>query len=434
MGRHTTPNLNAPVEYGNARPGTPALAAVPVPFARKMQRPLVPLALLVVALALAPAVAPSPARAEPHTVRRGETLGGISRRYGCKLADIKRENGLRGDVIRAGQKLDLPESCTRVLPDADAPKNKKKTLVHEVLAGETIEEIALRYGMPLEALTKKNARVLKKGLKPGLKLKVETVQGERAQRKIAYTIEAGDTLGAIARRFGVSLKDLKRMNPRKDPDRLRIGDRLVIYKEGPSPSQAVGRPQRGRLVDGEHFKDVPGTFLRRPDLTWGTNETVRALKAAIAEVRRKHRGVHDLVIGDISRKDGGFLAPHKSHQSGLDVDIGFYFKGQKKHGPRSFPDATRVALDLEATWDLVLALVGPSEDASNVEYMFIGYPVQKKLYDYAREKGVPESKLAWIFQYPRGSRAMRGLVRHEPGHTNHIHIRFKCPSGDVACL
>jgi len=407
-------------------------------------RRIAPGLVLVIALA-ALGVTASPASAEPHVVKRGETLGGIARRYACKLGELKAANDLRGDAIRAGQELVIPPSCGNA-PAADAPPDtakpssksaapKKKTLTHEVLPGESVEEIALRYGMPLDALQAKNKRVLAKGLKPGLRLKVETLKDERAQRKITYTIEAGDTLGGIAKRFGVSLKDLQRMNPGKKPERLRIGDRLVIYGEGkPTRSQAVGLPQRGRLVDGEQFKDVAGTFLRRPHLTWGTNETVRAMKAAIAEVRKKHPKVHDLVIGDFSRKEGGFLPPHKSHQSGLDVDLGFYFKGQPKHGPKAFLDATRVALDLEATWTLVTALVGPSEAASNIEYMFIGYPVQKKLYDYARGKGVSEAKLDWLFQYPRGSRAMRGIIRHEPGHTNHIHLRYKCPSGDVACL
>lgn len=397
-------------------------------------------------LGLALALTALPARAEPHVVRKGETLGSIARRYDCKLGELKNANDLRGDAIRAGQKLVIPPSCGNA-PAAEPPADqaakrsaksaapKKRTLTHEVLPGETIEEIALRYGMPLDALQHKNQRLLAKGLKPGLRLKVETTSDERAQRKITYTIESGDTLGTIARRFGISVKDLQRMNPGKKPERLRIGDRLVIYAEGrPTRSQAVGLPQRGRLVDGEQFKDVAGTFLRRPHLAWGTNETVRAMKAAIAEVRKKHPKVHDLVIGDFSRKEGGFLAPHKSHQSGLDVDLGFYFRGQPKDGPKAFLDATRVALDLDATWTLVTALAGPSETASNVKYMFIGYPVQKKLYDYAKDKGVPEAKLDWLFQYPRGSRAMRGLIRHEPGHTNHIHIRYKCPSGDVACL
>jgi LysM repeat protein len=385
----------------------------------------------------------APANAEPHVVRKGQTLSGIAQRYGCTLGEIKAKNGLRGDGIRAGQKLEIPASCKSapeavVAGSAKADKPAKparlRRLSHEVIEGETLEMIALRYGMPLEDLEKDNARALKAGLKPGLRLKVVSSSEERAQRKITYTIESGDTLGSIARRFGMSTKDIMRMNPGKKPERLRIGDRLTIYKEGKATrSQAVGKPQRGRLVNGEQMKNVPGAHFRRPLYTWGTNETVRALKAAIAEVRRKHPKAHDLVIGDLSRENGGFLAPHKSHQSGLDADIGFYFRNQPREGPRVNLSAATSAMDYEANWTLITALAGQSEEASNVEYMFIGYRVQEKLYKWAKENGISDKKLDWLFQYPRGSRAMSGLIRNEPGHDNHIHIRFKCPRGD-ACL
>ena len=43
-----------------------------------------------------------------HTVRRGETLGGIARRHGITIGAIQRANGLRGTVIRAGQRLKIP--------------------------------------------------------------------------------------------------------------------------------------------------------------------------------------------------------------------------------------------------------------------------------------------------------------------------------------
>ncbi len=403
---------------------------------RAMSAPLLLPKTLCRALAVAMLLTAGSSYAEPHVVRKGESLGLIAKRYGCSIGELKSANAIRGDKIRIGQKLELPEACAKPTETEAAGKKKEKPkrLTHEVLEGETLEEIALRYGMPLDDLKTKNKSTLKKGLKPGLKLKVETSASERAQRKLTYTIEAGDTLGSIGRRFGVTVKDLLRMNPGKKAEKLRIGDRIVIYKEGkPSRSEAVGLPQRGRLVNGEQLKDVPGAYVRRPDNAWGTNETIRALKLAIAEVRRKHPDSHDLVIGDISRKDGGYLPPHRSHQSGLDVDTGFYFSGLKKGGPKVALDAMKMRLDYGATWTFISTLAGQNEASSQVEYMFIGYSVQEKLYNWARENGVPQSRLDWIFQYPRGSRAMHGLIRHEPGHTNHIHIRFQCPRGDSAC-
>jgi membrane-bound lytic murein transglycosylase D len=45
-----------------------------------------------------------------HKVRRGQTLGSIAARYGCSVEQIRRGNGLRGNKIRAGQRLRIPVS------------------------------------------------------------------------------------------------------------------------------------------------------------------------------------------------------------------------------------------------------------------------------------------------------------------------------------
>lgn len=46
--------------------------------------------------------------ATTHTVARGDTLYSISRRYGTTVARIRSANGIRGDVIRPGQRLTIP--------------------------------------------------------------------------------------------------------------------------------------------------------------------------------------------------------------------------------------------------------------------------------------------------------------------------------------
>ncbi len=50
---------------------------------------------------------PVSAPARTHTVRSGESLGLIAKRYGVSVSELKRWNGLRSDLIRAGQKLVL---------------------------------------------------------------------------------------------------------------------------------------------------------------------------------------------------------------------------------------------------------------------------------------------------------------------------------------
>ena len=57
--------------------------------------------------------------------------------------------------------------------------------------------------------------------------------------------------------------------------------------------------------------------------------------------------------------------------------------------------------------------------------------VQRWMYEWGLENGRSEKKLRRIFQYPKGKG--RTLIRHEPGHLNHIHVRFRCPASDENC-
>ena len=58
-------------------------------------------------------------------------------------------------------------------------------------------------------------------------------------------------------------------------------------------------------------------------------------------------------------------------------------------------------------------------------YIFLDYEVQKQLYEHAKKRGVPESRLDEYLQYPRGKRRNYGIIRHWRSHKGHIHVRFK---------
>jgi LysM repeat protein/murein endopeptidase len=369
-----------------------------------------------------------PAAAEEHEVARGETLGEIARAFDCPEKVIRSHNKLRGSRLKAGQRVAIPdEAC-------EAARKGPGVVTHLVLAGEQLSDLASRYLTTEQAIIKQNGKKATSQFWPGQKLKVKTTDKSRAQGFINHRIEAGDTLERIARKYGLTARDLARMNPKRKTERMRIGDTLQVLTDGKrGRSRAVGKPQNGRLEGALQLQPGPGYFVRRPNAAWGTAEMLRGLKEAFHAVNKKHKDAHDVVVGDLSREKGGHLSPHKSHQTGLDADVGWYFKGLKK-APNYFLDASQGKLDLDATWTLLDALAGASEAKSRVEYMFVGYSVQEKLYKHAESIGVSKKRLDGVFQYPRGSRAMHGLIRHEPGHTDHVHIRFKCPRHNEACL
>ena len=74
-----------------------------------------------------------------------------------------------------------------------------------------------------------------------------------------------------------------------------------------------------------------------------------------------------------------------------------------------------------------------SSESGGVQMIFLDFELQHMLYDWALENGESADYLAKLFQYPHGRGASAGIVRHEPNHGDHMHVRFRCPSGDTAC-
>ncbi len=96
-----------------------------------------------------------------------------------------------------------------------------------VQPGDTLLGIALKLNVPAATLQALNGLTNPDMLRVG---QVLTLPAPRTAG--TYVVQAGDTLGAIALRFRVSVDDLMRANRLADPDKLRIGQRLVIPSGG----------------------------------------------------------------------------------------------------------------------------------------------------------------------------------------------------------
>ena len=197
--------------------------------------------------------------------------------------------------------------------------------------------------------------------------------------------------------------------------------------------QSVGAPWAGRLQHATALPPGDGYFLRRPGRAYGTQTTIELTERAIGETLDAFPDEHVLAIGDISAPSGGTITQHRSHQSGRDIDVGLFYRDKPAGYPASFVHADEDNLDCAATFKLLESFLATADDDGGVQMIFLDFDVQGILYDWALDHGVSERRLERIFQYPHGRGSSEGIVRHEPNHDNHMHVRFRCPAEDTGC-
>ncbi|MEI7411535.1 N-acetylmuramoyl-L-alanine amidase AmiB [Pectobacterium aroidearum] len=90
-----------------------------------------------------------------HTVARGETLSSIARRYGVSLAAMRDVNKLNKDIVWVGQRLNIPATGTKQAASTPTPK-KAAPVKHKVVKGDSLSAIAARYGVSMKDIQQAN--------------------------------------------------------------------------------------------------------------------------------------------------------------------------------------------------------------------------------------------------------------------------------------
>jgi membrane-bound lytic murein transglycosylase D len=179
-----------------------------------------------------------------HHIARGETLAAIAHRYGTSVDALKRTNGLRGHLIRAGDSLLVPGPLKPLQYYTLSQHNRRYrglsrdgsgTLTYTVQRGDTLWDISRQYGVSIRQMCAWNGISARSILRPGQKLRLDagaTVVKARLDRKTstpaAYTVRKGDSLWLISRRFGVSVAELQRWNGLSRNSVLQPGQSLLI--------------------------------------------------------------------------------------------------------------------------------------------------------------------------------------------------------------
>lgn len=179
-------------------------------------------------------------------------------------------------------------------------------------------------------------------------------------------------------------------------------------------SMSVGFTESGSQLNAVQFPREGGPWVVvEPNEAWGSRETIDYIMAAAKQVAERMPGGPPLRVNDISKKDGGWLRPHKSHQSGRDVDLGLFYPDNAKCSR-----AREKCMDVARNWALVRALV----TTGDVQMILIDKRIQAALYEHALSIGEDKAWLDSLFH--AGADA---LVKHARRHRDHFHVRYYAP-------
>lgn len=172
-----------------------------------------------------------------HTVRRGETLGLIAERYGVTVSRLKDWNDLRSNKIFVGQRLKVVSMVDKgeieVEGDADVQEN---ATTHKVRRGESLFSIAEDYGVTIDNLKEWNnlsgssidaGQTLIVNASAAKALKKSSGSSEKKAATTKHKVRRGETLGAIASRYGVTVDNLKDWN-NLSSSRIDVGQTLIV--------------------------------------------------------------------------------------------------------------------------------------------------------------------------------------------------------------
>jgi hypothetical protein len=333
--------------------------------------------------------------------------------------------------------------------------DRPRWIRHTTGPRETKDDLAARYGLDASMLREWNPKTLarrRRYLPEGVELRLKAVRIPPPREPITYVAEAGDTWETVAVDHRVDVHDLKHYNGARNEDSLDAlipGRELTVWVDpaidwtvnrfpGPEidpawldiPQKAfsAGHPNRGRIKGEPHqLPDIPELYTRRFDrIAHGSSHAIEVIVTAFANFRRDTGYRGELHVGSVSRPRGRRFPPHRSHQSGRDVDIRLpmlpWFETMIDPPPEQ--------IDWRATWGLIDAFLATGQ----VSMIFLDHDLQRYLYYAAMSMGASAEELDEIISWPlRQGTKGKQIIRHSKGHDGHIHVRIKCGPNEPDC-
>lgn len=210
----------------------------------------------VLALAL---LLPLPGLAGEVVVKPGDTLGELAERYGTSVERLMQMNGLRSPQdLWAGSRIRVPGGGGS--PASGGGGN------YTVKPGETLSEIAERYGTSVQRLMDLNGLRNPQDLWAGSRIQVPGAGGgSRTAAAVSkgakqHTVQSGETLSVIADRYGIPMERLVALNGLSNPDELMVGTTLKLR----APSRPVAAKPKPKPVSTAAAKPAAKPAVKAP--------------------------------------------------------------------------------------------------------------------------------------------------------------------------
>ena len=163
-----------------------------------------------------------------YTIKKGDTLWEIARRYGTTVQEIASINNIQNP------NLIYPGETIRVLTNSTTSGEETRgtgDIIYTVQRGNTLSEIAQEYNVTVNHIVELNNIQNPNLIYPGQKLRITESDVQSLNpitQNSTYTVKRGDTLSSIARRYGVSVDYLVRINNIQNPNIIYTGQLLQI--------------------------------------------------------------------------------------------------------------------------------------------------------------------------------------------------------------
>lgn len=231
-----------------------------------------------------------------YTIKSGDTLTSIARRFNTTVSAIKKANNLKSDLIFVGQKL-LVSGKTNEPTNSNKDQSQTSSTSYTVASGDTLSSIARKYKTTVSAIKASNnlksdlilinqKLTINSKVSTGSNSNSGTTNQNQSTTTSAYTVVSGDTLSGIARRYNTTVAKIKSSNNLKS-DLIFVNQKLVINGKTSTKSETV---EQNKTDSNEapvgSYKVVAGDTL---------SALARRFNTTVAKITRDNKLSSDMI-------------------------------------------------------------------------------------------------------------------------------------------